>query len=405
MIKSLLLYSKFVWKSVLSSDERMLLKREWKRVFFENPNIKQAREHKVDANQIRKSLYMAVEWLLRAQYNMKDYGFGSYRIGKGWTTSYPETTGYIIPTLMNYAIRKNEKEIINCCIRASQWLISIQQPSGGWQGQTLEDNCPEVVFNTGQIIRGLVSVYNYTKDEIYLNSAIKAADWLCSIQEENGSWVKHAFMGVERVYDSYVDVPLLQLYTITGNILYKDTAVRNLEWIVNHKQHANGWFSDCDNTIKHNHKPILHTIAYTIDGLITCGQLLNEEKYIKAGQKSANKLLDCYNTDRILYGRYDKKWKGSQMPILTGYAQMAIVWMNLYHLTNNKAYLNGALELNRQLVWLQRADDCSLESIRGAISGSFPIWGKYEPFSYPNWATKYFVDALLLEVDELNVVI
>jgi len=403
MINSLLLYSKFILKSVLSNEERSLLRREWQRAYHESVNFRDAREHKVDALQIRKSLYMSVEWLLRAQFNMPDYGFGSYRIGRGWTTSYPETTGYIIPTLMNYAKRKNEKEIFNCCIRAANWLVSIQRPSGGWQGQTLEDNRPEVVFNTGQIIRGLISVYEHNNDKTLLNAAIKAADWLCEIQEENGSWVKNAFMGVARVYDSYVDVPLLQLYKITGNERYKEKAVANLNWIVDQKQSNNGWFNDCDNTIKHNNRPILHTIAYTIDGLVTSGTLLNDDKYIKAGQKAANKLLDCYNNDRIFYGRYDKNWKGSQMPILTGYAQMAIVYTNLYHITDNKAYLNGALEINRQLVWLQRADDCSLEAVRGAISGSFPIWGKYEPFSYPNWATKYFVDALLLEVDELNV--
>ncbi|MBC8072612.1 MAG: hypothetical protein IAG13_30100, partial [Deltaproteobacteria bacterium] len=33
---------------------------------------------------------------------------------------------------------------------------------------------------------------------------------------------------------------------------------------------------------------------------------------------------------------------------------------------------------------------------RGAIKGSHPIWGGYSPFTYPNWATKFFVDALLL---------
>jgi len=403
MIRSLFSYSKFIYKSALSAEERKLLTREWDRAYHESPSFKEAREHKVDNYRIAKSLYMAVEWLLRAQFNMTDYGFGSYRIGSGWTSSYPETTGYIIPTLMNYAQRKNENEIIKCCVRAADWLLEIQKPSGGWQGETLLQQRPEVVFNTGQIIRGLIVMYKHTHDEKYLNSCIKAADWLCDIQESDGSWVKNAYMNVARVYDSYVDVPLLQLCQLTGNKRYKETAIKNLDWIVDKKQQSNGWFVDCDNTIKHNDRPILHTISYTIDGLINSGLILDDPKYIQAGQKAANKLLDCYNADRILYGRYDKNWNGSQLPILTGYAQMAINWMNLYHITQNKAYLNGSLELNRQLVWLQRADDCSLEAVRGAISGSFPIWGKYEPFSYPNWATKYFVDALLLEVDELNV--
>jgi hypothetical protein len=35
-------------------------------------------------------------------------------------------------------------------------------------------------------------------------------------------------------------------------------------------------------------------------------------------------------------------------------------------------------------------------NVRGAIAGSFPHWGAYAPFSYPNWAAKFFIDAMLL---------
>ena len=34
-------------------------------------------------------------------------------------------------------------------------------------------------------------------------------------------------------------------------------------------------------------------------------------------------------------------------------------------------------------------------NIRGAIAGSHPIFGSYERFKYPNWAAKFFIDALL----------
>ena len=34
-------------------------------------------------------------------------------------------------------------------------------------------------------------------------------------------------------------------------------------------------------------------------------------------------------------------------------------------------------------------------NIRGGISGSWPIDGKYHPYQYPNWAAKFFIDALL----------
>jgi hypothetical protein len=35
-------------------------------------------------------------------------------------------------------------------------------------------------------------------------------------------------------------------------------------------------------------------------------------------------------------------------------------------------------------------------NVRGAIAGSYPIYGRYERLKYPNWATKFFVDALLM---------
>ena len=35
-------------------------------------------------------------------------------------------------------------------------------------------------------------------------------------------------------------------------------------------------------------------------------------------------------------------------------------------------------------------------ALRGAVKGSQPIWGRYAPLSYPNWATKFFIDAMLL---------
>jgi hypothetical protein len=33
---------------------------------------------------------------------------------------------------------------------------------------------------------------------------------------------------------------------------------------------------------------------------------------------------------------------------------------------------------------------------RGALPGSFPIWGRYAPLQYPNWATKFLADSLML---------
>jgi len=38
----------------------------------------------------------------------------------------------------------------------------------------------------------------------------------------------------------------------------------------------------------------------------------------------------------------------------------------------------------------------------GGIKGSYPIYGRYAPLQYPNWAAKFFVDALLAKQGALN---
>jgi rhamnogalacturonyl hydrolase YesR len=218
------------------------------------------------------------------------------------------------------------------------------------------------------------------------------------VQEEDGSWKKYAFMNEKRVYDSYVDHPLLMVWKHTGKERHRQAAIRNLDWITGQKQKANGWFADCDNTVKNNDRPILHTISYTIDGLIQSGILLNEQKYIDAGRKAADHLLDIFSKQGWLQGRWDENWNGSEYVICTGCAQISIVWLTLYGLTGERKYKDAASRMNDQLIFIQRRNYNEKESSKGAVTGSYPLWGKYEPFGFPNWATKYFADALMLEI-------
>ena len=186
--------------------------------------------------------------------------------------------------------------------------------------------------------------------------------------------------------------------------IYKESAIKNLLWIIEKKQHQNGWFEDCDNTLKRNDNPITHTIAYTIDGLLDCGIFLNDQRFINASVIGADKLFEIFNKKKYLYGRYDCNWKGSEYLITTGCAQAAIIWLKLFRLTKNIQYLNAALKMNDQLIYIQDRKVSESPNTNGAMPGSFPIWGKYEPFCFPNWATKYFIDSLLLEQECLKEV-
>ncbi len=344
------------------------------------------------------ALDQAIDWLFVAQDKMVDDGFGSFHLIDGWGTSYPETSGYIISSLVEYAKIKRQDEVINRCVKCANWLLSIQKQSGGWQSMTVSQNRPEVVFNTGQVIRGLFSIYEVTKQEQYLQACNKAIDWLCAVQDDDGAWRKHAYMGLERVYDSYVDAPILEVNAETKNDLYALKAIKNLNWILDNKQKENGWFLDCDNTKHKNDRPILHTIAYTIDGLLDCSHHLSEKKFFDAAKVPAENLLEIFLSRGTLAGRFNSDWSGSESTILTGCAQISICWLKIFRETNENKFLLGSEKMNSFLVAKQNRTLSGTNNTKGAITGSFPVWGRYENFSCPNWATKYFVDALLLEL-------
>lgn len=389
MINSIGIYAKCFLHAPFKKDARIILSSD----LFSHSGLDSC-----TMSEKQTALNLAVDWLCVAQDEMADDGFGSFHLIDGWGASYPETSGYIICSLLEYAKEKKQTEILKRCVKCADWLLSIQKETGGWQSMTVSYNRPEVVFNTGQVIRGLYAVYIETQNEKYLNACNKAIDWLCKIQESDGAWRKHAYMDLERVYDSYVDAPILKISAKTKNKAHWSMAIKNLNWIVDHKQDVNGWFSDCDNTIHKNDRPILHTIAYTIDGLLDSSIYTSDKKFFNAAKKPAEKLLHIFLNEGKLAGRYNAEWLGSESTILTGCAQISVCWLKIYQESNEEKYLNGAEKMNSFLVAAQRRTVKGTKNTKGAITGSYPVWGRYENFSCPNWATKYFLDAVLLEL-------
>jgi amino acid adenylation domain-containing protein len=394
MLNSLKLYAKYFLETSFSTDRQFIL-HDLARFSMKNNVFREIKSY--SGEERNQALDKAAGWLMAAQKANSDGGMGSYHLINLWSSSYPETTGYIIPTLLGYGINNNMPEAIESAMRAADFLLSIQKESGGWQGGRVHENRPEIVFNTGQVIRGLIVAYKHSGEKKYLDAAVKAGKWLSGIIHPEGFWKTNALMNRERVYDTFVDAPLLELYEVTGNELFKTTAISNLEWVINEKMKENGWFEDCDNTIKRNDRPILHTIAYTLDGLVDSGLLLKENKYIEAAKIGALKLRDIFLTRGFLNGRYDSSWIGSEYMICTGCAQMSIVWQKLSAITGDEKYAEAARKMLDLLIFIQDRKFPESTDTFGAISGSFPLWGLYEPFAFPNWATKFFCDALMME--------
>src|SRR4051794_7730134 len=86
---------------------------------------------------IKKSISGAMQWLSRAQDKSQSADGGvarAYSLIRGWTSSYPETTGYIIPTFLEYARRTGKSDPRDRARRMLDWLTGIQMPCGGFQG-------------------------------------------------------------------------------------------------------------------------------------------------------------------------------------------------------------------------------------------------------------------------------
>lgn len=329
-----------------------------------------------------------------AQDNSKDGGLGSFHLIHGWSASYPETTGYIIPTLLQLAHRLSRPGLQERAVRAGEWLLRIQRGDGGWQGGRIDEDRPSIVFNTAQVVRGMLALHAVQSEDRYLNAAVRAGDWSVNVQELQGAWVKHNFMQQERVYDSYVSAPLLHLWKITGNEAYRSAAMKNFDRVLQH-QRPNGWFNNADNTIKHNDRPITHTIAYTIDGLLEGHLISGEQQLLQAAKRAADVLLSRFLKNGSLHGRYDKEWRGSEDAIPTGNAQLAICWARLNKITGDPQYAQGVEQMAEWLKAIQRLSRSGPVEAHGAVTGSYPLWGRYEKFAFPNWAQKYMADALL----------
>lgn len=340
-----------------------------------------------------------LEWLSRAQDATGGGGVsGYYSFSKGWSAGYPETTGYIITTFLEAARRMKAQNFESRARRMIEWEIEVQLPDGSWQSGFVDAQKVPAVFNTGQVIDGLVAGYAWFRDARYLESAERGGRWLAIHQDEDGAWRRHTWRNNPNCYSTRVAWALIALTHATGNSSYKRTAIRYLEWAAR-CQDESAWFSNC--SLDPGTPALTHTLGYTMEGFLESGLLLKEERWVNIAQRAADMLLHKYEVKRHLAGAYDTGWKPDHsFACLTGCAQVSRVWGRFYKLTRDTRYLSAALKLNDYV--LSQIDLNSRNpAIRGGIAGSKPIWGDYMTYRIPNWAAKFALDALFEEKDSL----
>jgi hypothetical protein len=355
----------------------------------------------------RERARAAAAWLMRAQDATPDKGvsYGYFPNGSAdgaWKPSYPETTGYIIPSLLEYARRYGEDEAYQRALRMARWEIEVQMPSGAAQGGMLcpPDQRAPAIFNTGMVLQGFTAAYRATGEECFLDAGRRAADFLVADLGPDGHFRTHGPFVVQDKIKTYNCLCAWALYRFgedTGDDRYRDAAIRSVTAAIQQQQ-PNGWFSD--NCLDRPEAPLVHTIGYTLQGILEVGALAGRDDFIAAARRGTDPLIARLERSGFLHGRFDANWEPATFSsCLTGSAQLAVICYRLFEVAGEQAYRDAADRLIDFLKSLQVLDS-PLEGLNGALAGSFPILGSYMTGGYPNWATKYFLDGLM-EQDRL----
>jgi len=345
------------------------------------------------------------DWLRAAQDHSASADGGvarDFSLVKGWATSYPETTGYIVPTVIELAQRQQSDELHQRARRMLDWFVAIQFPEGGFQGGRI-DSTPRVpvTFNTGQILLGLAAGAQHYGDQKYLDAMHRAAAWLRDSLDADGCWRKHptpfAQPG-EKAYETHVSWGLFAAERVAPGHGYGEAGLRQVAWALT-KQQPNGWFaSNCLNDPVH---PLSHTIGYVLRGVLEGYLLSQRPELLAAAVRTGDALAAVVGADGFLPGRMDSQWRPAvEYACLTGSVQNAHCLFLLFQLTGQQRYFDAAQRLNQYVRRSVKIE--GPKETRGAVKGSFPVNGDYGRYEFLNWAVKFCIDANLLEQDLLK---
>lgn len=275
--------------------------------------------------------------------------------------SYPEVTGYYIPTLLKWGFR-------DLAFSYARWLCSIQHENGAWYDT--EDKDP-YVFDSAQILKGLLAIREAGLDVD--KQIIKGCDWIVSNMNDEGRLITPSKKewgedGVcSELIHLYCITPLIEAAEIYGKQEYKKAAekIKNF-YLENYKQDIL------------NFNFLSHFYAYVMEALCDLGEidLAKEAMEGIARSQRDNGMVPAYK---------NVEWVCS-----TGLFQLAIVWYKLGELERGNRTFEYAVQLQNE---------------SGGWYGSYPTHDnpKVSDFTqYPNyfetseisWAVKYFLDAV-----------
>jgi hypothetical protein len=342
-------------------------------------------------------LRAAAHWLCAAQDAQADGGVaGRYRLDRGWTSSYPETTGYLVPTFLALDKALPGSGFAARAGRAIDFLLRVQLESGAFPAMEIADNATQPSpFNTAQILNGLTAWHRATGDERARAAGERAAAWLIGAQDADGAFHTHTYLGFDTTYTAHLSCWLAEWGAYARDEASLKAAGRHLDWVLSHVK-PNGWIEKMGFGKEQlaADEAFTHTIAYTLAGILATSIVLGREDGTLVAERGAEALLRLTELKQRLPGVVSNFKSRGDSTCLTGNAQMALIWFRLHRWSRNLRFVNVALKAIDHIKAAQPLAGRNT-GIAGGIAGSDPIGGPYIPNAFPNWAAKFFIDALL----------
>lgn len=337
-----------------------------------------------------ESARRGIDWLLRASLACGHRGFAvQYDMADGWAGPYVEVSGYILSTLRAAcdSWRHRVEDASLAYGESVDWLLSVQAEDGSF-GSPIDGRA--AAFDTGQVLFGLADSAIRVPDERVIRAMRSAGKWMSRIQEPDGSWVRHAYRGIPHTYYARAAWGLALAGEVVGEPSFSDAARAQLAWAVA-QQHADGWFDRC--SFFADDRPVLHVIAYTIEGLWESAALLGEQRFADAALRAAEALARVHRENGVLQGAYAPGWvPATRWRCVTGLAQMALVWRRMSRAGAGDWWSEAA-----ETLAFVRAHQLAIprSEVLGGLPGSVPIHGGYFPWAVPSWGVKFYLDALM----------
>jgi len=271
---------------------------------------------------------------------------------------YPEVTGYYIPTLIRWGYRDIAEQY-------ADWLVSIQREDGAILNTAGEYG---YVFDTAQVLKGLLAAKRVFGNK-YDSAIIKGCEWILSNMQSDGrlttpnmsDWGEDASLELIHIYCLS---PIREAAEVFDKNKWRDDAKKI--WIYYKEKHLEDILE---------FKRLIHFHAYLMEALLDIGEF-------DLAREGMKKLEGYEDTLGYVPAYSDKRWICS-----TGLFQLAIVWYRLGDIERGNKVFDYCLRFQNE---------------SGGWFGSYmtPLADKnseendYFSGSEISWANKFFLDAL-----------